>query len=154
MDLTFNIILLAQDARSYCDAYEILNEKMRHNLKLSSPAIVCLAFSVELHIKLLLKTHGMTVRGHDIGKLLLKLPKDEISWISNHADFHPTMQGKGFFANIATASDLFTRTRYYYEDVSTHISNTGFCITLAKVIRKRIVERVPYLRDDLGELSE
>jgi len=182
MDLTLNIITLACDARSYYDAYEVLQEKTRelrriqsnkiqehqkkfkglsvpmalteHNMDFSTPALVCLAFSIELHVKLLLHTHDIILTGHDIRKLLEKLPGEDIAYISNHPDFHPTQQGDGFFENIDKASNLFIRTRYYFEKMDTLHFNTGFCITLAKVIRKRIVERVPYLRYDLGVFSE
>jgi hypothetical protein len=182
MKLNHNTLMLARDARSYYDAYEVLQEKTHelrriqsnnieehqkkfkglsvpmplteHDMDLSTPALVCLAFSIELHVKLLLHTYDLTVRGHDIGKLIKKLPGDEIAHISNHPDFHPTQQAEGFYGNIDKASNLFVRTRYYYENLGTLISNTGFCITLAKVIRKRIVERVPYLRHDLGSFSE
>jgi hypothetical protein len=152
MDLNLNIIILARDARSYYDAYEVLREK--HVTDLSAPALLCLAFSIELHVKLLLRTSDIIVTGHDIGKLLKKLPEEDIAYISNHPDFHPTQQGNGFFENIDKASNLFIRTRYYFEKMDTLHFNTGFCITLAKVIRKRIVERVPDLRYDLGLFSE
>jgi hypothetical protein len=179
MDLNFNIIILAGDARSYYDAYQVLQEKTdelrriklkkaeqhqkkskgisvpmpitEHDMNFTTPALVCLAFSIELHVKLLLKTYDKTVKGHHIGKLIKQLPKEEKANISNHPDFHPTQQGDLFFQNIEIASDLFIRTRYYFEKVDTFHFNTGFCITLAKVIRKRIVERVPSLRYDLGE---
>jgi hypothetical protein len=182
MKLNHNTLILARDARSYYDAYEVLHEKTReqrriqsnkieehqkklkdisvpmplteHDMDLSTPALVCLAFSIELHVKLLLHTYDITVKGHDIGKLMKKLPGDEITHISNHPDFHPTQQAEVFFENIDKASNLFIRTRYYCENLGTLISNTGFCITLAKVIRKRIVERVPYLKYDLGSFSE
>jgi len=182
MDLNHNIITLARDARSYYDAYEVLQEKTRelrriqsnkiekhqkkfkglsvpmplteHDMDLSTPALVCLAFSIELHVKLLLHTYDITIKVHDIRKLLEKLPVEDIAYISNHSDFHPTQQGDGFFENIDKASNLFTRTRYYFEEMGTLHFNTGFCLTLAKVIRKRIVERVPYLRYDLGLFSE
>lgn len=182
MKLDHNTIMLARDARSHYDAYEVLQEKTRelrkiqsnkikehqkkvkglsvpiplteHNMDLSSPALVCLAFSIELHVKLLLHTYDISVRSHDIGKLMKKLPKEEVANISSHLYFHPTQQGEGFFQNIDSASDLFIRTRYYYEKMDTLHFNTGFCITLAKVIRDRIVERVPYLRYDLGVFSE
>jgi|GEM_PF-1898662 len=182
MKLDHNTLMLARDARSYYDAYEVLQEKTRdlrriqsnnieqhqkkfkglgvpmplteHDIDLSTPALVCLAFSIELHVKLLLHTFDITVKGHDIGTLMKKLPEDEIACISKHPYFHPTQQGEGFFENIEKASNLFIRTRYYYEKMGTLISNTGFCITLAKVIRKRIVGRVAYLRYDLGEFSE
>lgn len=180
MDLNLNIITLASDARSYYDAYEILQEKtseMRriqseniqehqkkfkvvpmpltgHDINLSTPALVCLAFSIELHVKLLLRTYDIIAKGHDIGKLLKRLPKDDIVFISTHADFHPTQQGKYFFENTAIASKLFIRTRYYFENLGTLHFNTGFCSTLAKVIRKRIVQRVPYLSYDLGSFSD
>lgn len=156
MDLTFNIITLARDARSYNDAYKVLRETTgklsatQSNMDLSTPALVCLAFSIELHIKLLLRTYDIIATGHDIGKLMKKLPKDELAYISMHSYFHPTQQGQRFFENIATASDLFIRTRYYFENMGTLHFNTGFCNTLAKVIRERIVERVPYLSSDLG----
>lgn len=182
MDLNHNTIILARDARSHYDAYKVLKEKTdqlrrtqsnkieehqkkseglsvsiplkEHDMDLSTPALVCLAFSIELHVKLLLRTYDKIVRGHDIGKLMKKLPEEEIAYISNHPDFHPTQQLEGFFENIDKASNLFIRTRYYYENVGLFIANTGFCITLAKVIRQRIVERVPYLRYDLGTFSE
>jgi hypothetical protein len=182
MKLDHNILMLTRDARSHYDAYEVLQIKTRelgriqsnkievhqkkfkglgvpmpiteHDKDLSTPALVCLAFSIELHVKLLLHTYDTTVRGHNIGKLIKKLPEDEIAHISNHPYFYPTQQGEGFFENIDKASNLFIRTRYYYEKMGTLYFNTGFCITLAKVIRKRIVERVPYLRDDLGLFSE
>lgn len=182
MKLNHSTLILARDARSHYDAYEVLQEKTRelrriqsnkieehqkkfkglsvpmplteHDMDLSTPALVCLAFSIELHVKLLLHTYDIAVRGHDIGKLMKKLPEDEISHISNHPYFHPMQQGEGFFENIDKASNLFIRTRYYYEKMGTLISNTGFCITLAKIIRKRIVERVPYLKYDLGSFSE
>ena len=182
MDLNHNIITLARDARSCYDAYEVLQEKTselrriqsnkieehqkkfkglnvpmlltEHDMELSTPALVCLAFSIELHVKLLLHTYDIIVRGHDIRKLMKKLPGEEMANISNHPDFHPTQQAEGFFKNIDIASNLFIRTRYYFEKMDTLHFNTGFCITLAKVIRKRIVERVPYLRYDLGTFSE
>lgn len=182
MKLDHSTLMLARDARSHFDAYEVLHGKTRelrriqsnrieehekksngitvpmplaeHDMDLTSPALVCLAFSIELHVKLLLHTYDITVWGHDIGKLMKKLPEDEITQISNHPYFHPTCQGEGFFENIEQASDLFVRTRYYYEKMGTLISNTGFCLTLAKVIRKRIVERVPDLKYDLGSFSE
>ena len=174
--------MLALDACSHYHAYEVLQEKTRelrriqsnnieenqkkfkglsvpmpftaHDMDLSSPALVCLAFSIELHLKLLLHTFDITVKGHDIGELMKKLPEDEIAHISNHPYFHPMQQGEGFFENIEKASNLFIRTRYYYEKMDKLISNTGFCITLAKVIRKRIVDRLPYLRYYLDEFSE
>jgi len=182
MKLDHSTLMLARDARSHYDAYEVLQEKTRelrriqsnkiekhqkkfkgrsvpmplteHDMDLSTPALVCLAFSIELHVKLLLHTFDITVKVHDIWELIKKLPEDEITHISSHPYFHPTQQGEGFFENIKKASHLFIRTRYYYEKMGTLISNTGFCITLAKVIRKRIVERVPDLRYDLGEFSE
>jgi len=182
MKLDHSTLMLARDARSYYDAYEVLQEKTREprriqsnnreesqkqskglsvpipltkqDMDLSTPALVCLAFSIELHVKLLLHTFDITVMGHDIGKLMKELPEDEMAHISNHPYFHPTQQGEGFFENLENASNLFIRTRYYYEEMSTLISNTGFCVTLAKVIRKRIVERVPYLRHDLGEFPD
>lgn len=182
MDLNLNIVMLARDARSCYDAYEVLQEKTRelrriksneiqehqkkfsgrsvpmtlteYDMDLSTPALVCLAFSIELHVKLLLHTYDITAMGHDIRKLFEKLPAEDIAYISNHPDFDPTQRGDGFFENIDIASNLFIRTRYYYEKMDTFIFNTGFCIALAKVIRKRIVERVPYLKDDLGLFSE
>jgi hypothetical protein len=182
MKLDHSTLMLARDARSHYDAYEVLQEKTRelrriqsnnieehqkkfkglslptplteHDMDLTTPALVCLAFSIELHVKLLLHTFDKTVMGHDIGKLMQELPADEIAHISNHPYFDPTQQGEGFFENIKNASNLFIRTRYYYEKMGTLISNTGFCITLAKVIRKRIAERVPNLKYDLGEFSE
>ncbi len=125
-----------------------------HDMDLSTPALVCLAFSIELHVKLLLYTYDIVAKGHNIRKLLKKLPVKDRAYLSNHPDFHPTQQGDGFFHNIDKASDLFIRTRYYFEKIETLHFNTGFCITLAKVIRKRIVERVPYLRYDLSLFSE
>jgi hypothetical protein len=182
MDLNLNIVTLARDARSCYDAYEVLQEKTReqrriksnkiqehqkkfnghsvpmtlteHDMDLSTPALVCLAFSMELHVKLLLHTYDIIATGHDIRKLLKELPAEDIAYISNHPHFHPTQRGDGFFENIDKASNLFIRTRYYFEKMDTLIFNTGFCITLAKVIRKRIVERVPYLKVDLGLFSE
>ena len=182
MELNLKIITLARDARSHYDAYEVLQEKTselrrtqsnkiqehqkkfkdlgmpmmltEHDIDLSTPALVCLAFSIELHVKLLLHTYDLIVKGHDIRKLLKKLPVEDIAYISNHPDFHPTQQGNSFFENIDKASDLFIRTRYYFEKMDTLHFNTGFCITLAKVIRKRVVERVPYLRYNLGLFSE
>lgn len=181
MEVNLNIILLATDARSYYDAYNVLNEKtaelrqasntrenhqndlangdnfiplIPNHTDISSPALVCLAFSVELHLKLLLYSHDIKAKGHDVGKLIKKLPQDDIDFISNHDDFHPTQQGDYFFKNIVTASDLFIKTRYYFENLGTLHSNTGFCATLTKVIRKRIVQRVPYLAYDLGTLSD
>src|SRR4051812_28495847 len=105
MKLNHNTLILARDARSYYDAYEVLQEKTRelhriqsnkmeehqkkfkglsvpmplteHDVNLSTPALVCLAFSIELHVKLLLHTYDITVKGHDIGKLMKKLPGDE-----------------------------------------------------------------------------
>lgn len=161
MNLNLNIITLARDARSCYDAYEVLQEKTHElrgiqasNIHFSTPALVILAFSLELHVKLLLHTYDIIVTGHDISKLFEKLPKEDIAYISMHPDFHPTQQGEGFFENIDKASNLFIRTRYYFEKMGTLHFNTGFCLTLAKVIGKRIVERVPYLTDDLGLSSE
>jgi len=180
MDLNLNIIALASDARSYYDAYEILQEKtsemrriqsnkntgtskkfkgmpMPHterDINLTTPALVCLAFSIELHVKLLLQTYDIIARGHDIGNLLKELPEDDVVFISTHKDFDHTHQGEYFFENIAIASKLFIRTRYYFENLGTLHFNTGFCATLAKVIRKRIVQRVPYLSYDLGSFSD
>jgi hypothetical protein len=183
MKLDRNTLMLARDARSHYDAYEVLQEKTselrriqsnkieehqkksnglsvpmpltEHYMDLTSPALLCLASSIELHVKLFFYTYDIPARGHHIEKLIKKLPEDEITHISTHPYFDPiTQQGEGFFENIDKASNLFIRTRYYYEKMGTLISNTRFCITLAKVIRKRIVERVPYLRYDLGTFSE
>ena len=153
MQVDLKIIILASDARSYNDAYEVLMAAKlyeKRQMNLSSPALVCLAFSIELHIKLLLRTYDLNVRGHNIEKLIRKLPQNEIACISTHPDFHPTQQREMFFENIATASNLFVKTRYYFENMGTLHFNTGFCLTLARIIRKRIVERVPYLSHDLG----
>jgi len=183
MKMDHSTLMLARDARSHYDAYEVLQEKNRelreaqsrkienhhqrfkglavstpltgHDMDLSTPALVCLAFSIELHVKLLLHTYDITTKGHHIGKLIRKLPVEEISHLATHPHFDPiSQQGEGFFKNIETSSDLFIRTRYYYEKMGTLISNTGFCIALAKVIRTRVVERVPYLAFDLGVFSE
>jgi hypothetical protein len=182
MDVNLNIVILARDARSFYDSYEVLKEKnaglfaspsnkmnahqkkskdidvsvplTEHNIDFTTPSLVCLAFSIELHLKLLLRTYDIVGRGHDIDNLIKKLPKDEIAHISTHADFHPTQQGEKFFENITKASKLFTRTRYYFETLEALHFNTGFCATLGKVIRKRIVNRVPYLTYDLGAFSE
>lgn len=173
MELNFNVLILAKDARSYYDAYEVLSDKKRiiqsregekdfdgeqpiveHDMDLSTPALVCLAFSIELHLKLLLRTYDIIATGHNVGKLLNRLPKDEQTCISTHPYFHPTQQEEGFFENIAIASDLFIKTRYYFEKMGTLHFNTGFCITLAKIIRERIIKREPYLAHELGVLSE
>jgi len=154
MDLNLNILLLAQDARSYYDAYEVLKEtKLPHasnSMSLATPAMVCLAFSTELHVKLLLRTFDLEVTGHDIKKLFMQLPKDERTKISTDEFFHPTQQRKYFFEEIEQASNLFVRTRYYFENMGTLQFNIGFCATLCRVIQKRIVKRVPYLASDLG----
>lgn len=156
MNLNHNVLVLARDARSYYDAYEVLREKKErlHHMDLSTPSLLCLAFSMELHLKLLLRTFEVSARGHDISKLLNKLPADEIACMSSHPDFHPTQQGQYFHENIAIASDLFIRTRYYFEELGMLQFNTGFCITLAKIIRKRIVKRVPYLTYNLGVVAD
>ncbi|MCP9751250.1 hypothetical protein [Ferruginibacter sp. HRS2-29] len=119
-------------------------------MSFSTPALMCLAFSVELHLKLLLRTYDIIAKGHNIENLFRRLPKDDIAFISNHADFHWTQQGEKFFENIAIASNLFIRIRYYFEDLGTLEFNTGFCATLTKIIRDKIIERVPYLSRDLG----
>ena len=116
MKLNHSTLMLALDACSHYHAYEVLHEKTRelrriqsniieenqkkfkglsvsmalteHDMDLSSPALVCLAFSIELHVKLLLRTFDISVKGHDIGKLIKKLPEDESAHISNHPYFH------------------------------------------------------------------
>lgn len=87
MKLDHSTLMLARDARSHYDAYEVLQEKTRelrriqsneieelqekfkgvpmhlteHDIDLTTPALVCLAFSIELHVKFLLHTYDITV---------------------------------------------------------------------------------------------
>ena len=123
----------------------------RSTILIFSPALVCLAFSIELHVKLLLHTYDLIVKGHDDRKLLKKLPVEDIAYISNPRIFTLRSKGNSSFENIDKASDLFIRTRYYFtEKMDTLHLTPGFVLRWLKVIRKRVVERAFIWRYNLG----
>ncbi|ASZ13271.1 hypothetical protein KTO58_07965 [Chitinophaga pendula] len=180
MNIDLSLQILAKDARSFYDAYmelapkqeklfkdrvkkyQAIQEKARksntgafltgHDMDFSSPAFMCLSFSLELHIKLLLRLHGIEKTGHDISKLINALPTDEKELLSMSKYLQPTQQGENFFTNLVMISQLFIRLRYYFEKLGALKLDPWFTISLIKTIQERAAEICPELKYDLGLL--
>lgn len=180
MNIGFTTIVLAKDARSYYDAYlelapkqeklfrdrikkyQAIQEKARksntgafltgHDMDFSSPAFMCLSFSLELHLKLLLRLHGIEKTGHDISKLVDALPADEKELLSMSKYLQPTQQGENFFTNLMMISQFFIRLRYYFEKLGALKLDPWFTISLIKTIQERAGQICPELKYDLGLL--
>lgn len=180
MNIDFTVIVLAKDARSYYDAYAELSKKQEtlfkdrikkfkaiqekarksntrafvtgHDMDFSSPAFMCLSFSLELHIKLLLRLHGIKKTGHDISKLVEALPAEDKELLSMSKYLQPTQQGKNFSINLLKISQFFTRLRYYFEKLGSLQLDPWFTIGIIKSIQERAGEICPELKYDLGLL--
>ena len=180
MYIDFTIIVLAKDARSYYDAYmelaskqgklfkerikkiQAIQEKARksytrifitgHDMDFASPAFMCLSFSLELHIKLLLRLHGIKKLGHDILKLVGALPPEEKKALSMSRHLYPTQPGDNFLTNLLMISQFFTRLRYYFEKLGALKLDPWFTISIIKTIQERAGEICPELKYDLGLL--
>lgn len=180
LEIDLTIIVLAKDARSYYDAYVKLAEKQDklfkdrirkfqtsrekamnygsqalitgHYIDFTSPAFMCLSFSLELHIKLLLRLHGIEKTGHDVSKLVGALPANEKELLSKSKYLQPTQQGNGFFTNLMMISQFFIRLRYYFEKLGSLKLDPWFSISLIKAIQERAGEMCPELKYDLGLL--
>lgn len=180
MNIDFTTIVLAKDARSYYDAYVELAEKQKklfkdqikkiqeiqekarksntgafitgHDMDFSSPAFMCLSFSLELHLKLLLRLHGIEKKGHDILKLVEALPAEEKELLSMSKYLQPTQQGEKFFTNLMMISQFFIRLRYYFEKLGSLKLDPWFTVSIIKTIQERAGEICPELKYDLGLL--
>lgn len=71
---------------------------------------------LELHIKLLLRLHGIEKTGHEISKLIVALPAEEKELLSMSKYLQPTQQGENFFITLVMISQFFTRLRYYLKN--------------------------------------
>lgn len=180
VNVDFTLKVLATDARSYYDAYvalaqkqeklfkdrikkyQAIQEKARksntgafltgHDMDLGSPAFMCLSFSLELHLKLLLRLHGIEKIGHDISKLIDALPKEEKEFLSMSKYLQPTQQGENFFINLVMISQFFTRLRYYFEKLGSIKLDPWFSISIIETIQERAGEICPELKYELGLL--
>jgi len=147
------LMMLAKDARSHYDAYvELSKNKQKLFTDFSSPAFMCLSFSLELHIKLLLRVHGIEKRGHEILKLVKVLPQTEIDLLSTSEHIYPWDRGQNFIPNLYVISGFFMRVRYYFEDMGPMTLDPWFSIGVIKAIQDRVAVLTPRLKYDLGLL--
>ncbi len=148
-------MFLKTQAEDFLNAYEILNESNEALIDQQSGAsespvtekvfgalptmgveVVCLAFSVELHIKALhYAILGKTPRGHNILKLFKRLPE----WAQQEIFHHRSIAKYGwtraeFEDQLRDISDGFSKWRYAYESTSLRY-NSYFALVLIEASR-------------------
>lgn len=101
-------------------------------------AIVCLAFSVELHLKELLSAvSGKVPKEHKIAKLFEALPESIQKEIrSRHSITRFHQNEAAFDKELGKISDGFTQWRYAYESKSAVLRyNNSFATELIEIVR-------------------
>jgi HEPN domain-containing protein len=93
------------------------------------PAVVCLAFSIELYLKAILSSEGNPQKGHELHKLFIKLSqksKDNIcSTLSKPEEEIRT--------TLTSNSKAFVEWRYIYEKDSASV-NTKFLLEFSRAV--------------------
>lgn len=147
---SLNSMVLACDARGYYEAYLELSKNKEKQFQLASPRFMCLAFSLELHVKLLLRLHGKKPWGHEISKLVKELPATDIEILSMSDHLYPMHRGENFNEELFKLNRFFNRVRYYFEDLGTMKLDPWFSLGLINAIRERVATLSPSLAYDLG----
>lgn len=145
---------IKHDADDFLDAYKAL-EKHCNNVSLTTmgPAVVNLAFALELHIKYLhFLTNNKIPRGHNILKLFRQLPKQTKKDIFNHKSISENpfnirgdllspqyyskkySQYDRFLDQIKEISDGFEKWRYSYESASLKY-DSSFALSLIEAVK-------------------
>ena len=146
---------LATQAQDFLNAYEILREsndvliirQAADEGKLPSgtvfgtrPAmgidVVCLAFSVELHLKdLHYAVSGTAPRGHNIARLFRTLPEPiQKEVVSHHSIAQYGWNDAGIEKELQEISQGFEKWRYAYESTSLRY-NSYFALVLIEATR-------------------
>jgi hypothetical protein len=140
-------------ADDFFNAYQVLQEHTENvSLTTLGPAVVNLAFAVELYIKelhhVLNKKPPRGKDGHNILKLFEGLPPDVRQQIFAHDSFsqHPFVThanifsaGKlsayeGFISQIDAISDAFEKWRYSYESTTLHYESS-FALAFIEAVK-------------------
>ena len=95
------------------------------------PAIVCIAFSIELGLKELARIEGKNLRGHKLADLFNKLSSDRQARLVAAAGYT-----RGVFdLALREATDVFVDWRYVYEEEHSE-ANLGFLQAFAGAVQK------------------
>ena len=111
---------------------------MEGMLPLSTPSIICGAFSVELAIKSLLYKNGIETKGHQLLKLLQQLPTETQKEIYEGLE----KEWVDFEAQLANCDKAFVDWRYAHETTSDLNINSNFLVLLAEVCCKIVMREL------------
>jgi len=100
------------------------------------PAVVCLAFSIELGFKAILVGNGKPSEGHKFGELFEKLP------VEIRAEIQRLVVGEdgGFESSLTLVSNAFVEWRYIFEEPGYHSIDVEFLSKLHDAVTQ-IAER-------------
>lgn len=97
---------------------------------LATPAVVCLAFSIELGFKSLILRHGQAVKTHELDKLFGRLGPD----VQARIVLGMNMERPAFDQLLREHSKAFQDWRYLYERACNAHVRLDFLHTLASVV--------------------
>lgn len=112
---------------------QIANEKPEF---LGVPAVVCLAFSIEVGFKTLLNLQGKSKRGHKLFKLYENLSP----CVQKRLMFNTALPKEEFEKNLGLINTAFEDWRYIYEDIDRRSISIQFLIMLAHATQTVILE--------------
>lgn len=101
------------------------------------PAIVCLAFSVELSLKGLHIAAGTPTRGHKLDALFSSLPSQARDALRNGVG----LTAEQFNQQIAGVTSVFEQWRYFHEVDGELEVNDAFLLALAKAAIRQLNEQ-------------
>lgn len=97
------------------------------------PAVVCLAFSIELGLKALAETEGTNLYGHELAKLFQGLPRGLRDALWQRTG----LSRQDFDDALAQATDTFVEWRYVHERENPH-ANLDFLSVLGRAIQEKL----------------
>jgi hypothetical protein len=97
------------------------------------PAVVCLAFSIELGLKALGEREGSILRGHQLDELFAKLSVGLQESLRKETGFPPG----DFNGALSSASKTFVEWRYVHEQATPDV-NVPFLVSLGRAVQNAL----------------
>ena len=96
------------------------------------PAIVCIAFSIEIGLKAILNAEGKRVSGHNFQPLFDSISEECRTLIVRNTGYESTR----FHSELTDASNAFVEWRYIYESNQDKSASVQFLMLFAHAIHK------------------
>lgn len=134
-----NLALATAVSDSFLSAYErCMNTTSvtEHSPQLLVPAVVCLAFSIEVGFKVILAREGCAMRLHPLFELYEKMKPETRQLLT----YNTAMSQLHFDERLRKASTAFVDWRYIYENATTREVSIDFLLRLAYATKQITAE--------------